>query len=694
MDSRYLDADAARAVSEAAGRIPVVSELVALRTYTARLLGADDSLVLHGGGNTSVKAQARTLFGETVAVIHVKGSGWDLATIEPPGHPAVRMATLERMLSLETMTDEQMVNEMRLALLDATAPTPSVETLLHAALPARFIDHTHADALLAVADQENGQSICRELYGDRLLWVPYVMPGFGLAKACKTAWDEVIRAGSSPTIMVLERHGVFTFGDSAKESYERMIEAVTIAERFAADRMDTANVLGAVPNDALEATVAAVVRGALATISGEPPERAPIVAVRSSEWILGFLERKDAYELVQRGCATPDHVIRTKPTALLVPSAEREETTAFAARIEREITDYARRYDRYFEEMCAKKSVTRTKLDPWPRIILVPRVGILAVGKTKKDAEIAADIYEHTIQVITDAENVGCYSPVSMGDLFDVEYWSLEQAKIKKEAELPLARQIALVTGAASGIGKATTALFMELGAHVVACDRNGQALDAMAAEIGGKRRQQLVTCVTDVTKRDQVGRAFTLAARMFGGVDIVVSNAGDAPEGRLDSPEGDDALRRSLDTNLLAHNAVASCAVEMMRHARRGGCLLFNASKSAFNPGPGFGPYAVAKAALVALMRQYAVDLGRFGIRANAVNADRIRTGIFAGGVVESRAAARGLSVDDYFRSNLLAREVTAEDVAAAFSYLAQARATTGCIVTVDGGNAAAFPR
>ena len=276
------------------------------------------------------------------------------------------------------------------------------------------------------------------------------------------------------------------------------------------------------------------------------------MAVRSSEWILGFLERKDAYELVQRGCATPDHVIRTKPMALLVPSADHEDPKALAARIEREISEYARHYDRYFEEMCAKKNVTRTKLDPWPRIILVPRVGILAVGKTKKDAEIAADIYEHTIQVITDAEDVGAVLAGEPRRPLRRRVLEPRASEDQEGARAPLAKQIALVTGAASGIGSATTALFMELGAHVVACDRNGHALDAMASEIGGKRRQQLVTCVTDVTKRDQVGRAFTLAARMFGGVDIVVSNAGDAPEGRLDSPEGEEALRRSLDTNLL----------------------------------------------------------------------------------------------------------------------------------------------
>lgn len=219
-------------------------------------------------------------------------------------------------------------------------------------------------------------------------------------------------------------------------------------------------------------------------------------------------------------------------------------------------------------------------------------------------------------------------------------------------------------------------------------------ALEKATREIAGKNAAQLATAVADVTREADVDELLRVAVRTFGGVDVVVSNAGNAPEGRLDTPEGEQALRASLETNLLAHNLVASRAVSVMRASRRPGCLLFNASKSAFNPGPGFGPYAVAKAALVALVRQYAVDLGKHGIRANAVNADRIRTGIFGGGVLESRAAARGVSVDDYFRANLLAREVTAEDVAEAFAHLAKAKATTGCVVTVDGGNAAAFPR
>lgn len=690
MESRYVESEAAAAVTN---RKEGVSELLALRTYTARLLGNEPALVLHGGGNTSVKAEARTIFGETVPVLHVKGSGWDLATIEPPGHPAVRLAPLMRLLDLPDMTDEEMVNELRLALLDAGAPTPSVETLLHAAIPSRFIDHTHADALLALADQDDGEKICRQVFGDRMLWIPYVMPGFGLAKACKKAWDAAVAAGRGPSVMVLERHGIFTFGETAKESYERMIEAVSAAERFAHDAMGTANAPAIDVDEGLEAMALPVVRGALATVSGEAVEKAPVLALRTNEWILQFLDRRDAYELTQRGCATPDHVIRTKPVPLFVAAPEYDDATALAARLEREIAEYARRYDRYFEETCARRNVKRTKLDPWPRVILLPRVGIVAVGKTKKDAEIVADVYEHTLQVITDAEDVGTYSPVSRDHLFDVEYWSLEQAKLKKQAELPLSRQIAVVTGAAGGIGKATALRFLELGAHVVACDRDEGALAKLEADLA-KYKGALVTKQADVTKRAEVDLVFRLAARTFGGVDLVVSNAGDAPEGRLDTEDGEAALRRSLETNLLSHNTVSASAVEIMLRQRRGGCLLFNASKSSFNPGPGFGPYAVAKSALVALMRQYAIDLARFGVRANAVNADRIRTGIFAGGVLESRAAARGLSVDDYFRSNLLGREVTAFDVADAFAHLAGAKATTGCIVTVDGGNAAAFPR
>jgi rhamnose utilization protein RhaD (predicted bifunctional aldolase and dehydrogenase)/NAD(P)-dependent dehydrogenase (short-subunit alcohol dehydrogenase family) len=697
MRSRYDDTDAARYAREAGHG---VDEVVALRTYTARLLGSDPALVLHGGGNTSVKTRARTLLGDAIDVLCVKGSGWDLATIAPAGHPAVRLTPLHDARRLASMTDEDMVNLLRTNLLDASAPTPSVETLLHAYLPARFIDHTHADALLALADQPDGENICRRVYGAGLVWVPYVMPGFALAKRCADAFDAHVLSGREAEVIVLERHGIFTMGETAKESYERMIFAVDRAERhIEGARRTSARITPATLSlPAREAQLLPVLRGILAKLVGAPSERGPVIGVRTSDEILAFLTRPDAEKLSSIGCATPDHVLRTKPTALFLrdlPFGDDPESAGrMTHQIEQATIEYARRYDAYFYEMCAAKSVTKTKLDPWPRVILVPGVGVCAVGKTLVESRIALDVYEHTIQVMTDAAVVGAYAPVGPSDLFDVEYWSLEQAKLKKGVDPLLGGAVAVVTGAASGIGLATATRLLALGAHVLLVDRRADALRDAEATLGRWAGASVASYVADLTQPEEARAAVSATCRAFGGVDVVVSNAGDAPEGDLATEEGEARLRTSLETNLLTHNHVARAAVDVMKAQGRGGCLLFNASKAAWNPGPRFGPYAVAKAALVALMRQYAIDGAKWHLRANAVNADRVRTALFADGVAESRAAARGIPVDAYFRSNLLEREVTAEDVADAFVYLAGARATTGCVVTVDGGNPAAFPR
>ena len=690
MESRY-DADAAaRLVRKLA---PFVSEALALRTYTARLIGSEPSLVLHGGGNTSVKTTAMTLFGEPIEVLHVKGSGWDLATIEPPGHPAVRLEPLRTLRALASMTDEAMVNELRTNLLDASAPNPSVETLLHALLPARFIDHTHADAILAVCDQPEGKRICTTLYGRGLVWVPYVMPGFALAKRCIEAFEEVA-AHDAPTVMVLEKHGLFTWGETARESYERTLDAVTRAQKYAVARGPSVIVQASVPPPVAATVVLPRLRGVLAKLAGEKPERGPIVRTRSTPAILTFLERPDAAEIVSKGCATPDHVLRTKPAALLLHEPAYGDLDKLATQIEAAVVEYATKYDAYFEDMCRTKGVTRQKLDPWPRIVLLPGLGACSIAGTARDADVALDVYEHTIDVMAAATAVGSYAPCSRGDLFDVEYWSLEQAKIKPAPEDPLGRCIVLVTGAASGIGLATAARMLAAGAHVAMVDRDFETLATAAGALSGRHKERVLMVVADVRSLDQVNAAITRTVGAWGGLDVLVSNAGTAPEGQLDTVAGEAALRESIEVNCLSHAQVARAAIDVMTAQGRGGSLSFNASKSAFNPGPGFGPYAVAKSALIALMRQYAIDLAPRGIRSNAVNADRIRTRLFEGGVVESRAKARGLTVDDYFRSNLLTREVLAEDVADAFVYLATARATTGSVLTVDGGNAAAFPR
>jgi rhamnose utilization protein RhaD (predicted bifunctional aldolase and dehydrogenase)/NAD(P)-dependent dehydrogenase (short-subunit alcohol dehydrogenase family) len=701
MRSRYTDADAARFVAEARASISanLATDLLALRTYTARLLGADTALVVHGGGNTSVKAQATDLFGNAVDVIHIKGSGWDLATIEPAGHPAVRLEPLVAYRALATMSDEAMVNELRSNLIDSSSPTPSVETLLHAYLPHRFVDHTHADAILALADQPDAERVCRSVFGAGLVWVPYVMPGFALAKRTAEAYEAAVNEGREPSVIVLEKHGVFTFGATARESYEKMISAVSRAEAAIGDLSRTVNMPSAASYDVARASLSASIalprfRGALGKLAGEEFERGAVFELRTNERVRGFLARQDAFDLALAGCATPDHVIRTKPSALTLRGLPLNDPEALSALFEREIASYAQAYDAYFERMCEEKSVTRSKLDPWPRIALLDGVGLVAIGKTRAEASIAADVYEHTMDVMVAAADIGSYAPASRSDLFDCEYWSLEQAKVKKTTPSALAGRIALVTGAASGIGKATARKLAELGAHVVMVDRAAIELEAAHMEVARGRASQVTSIECDVTNRADVERAVAHAATTFGGLDVVVSNAGNAPEGDLATDEGNAALRASLDLNLLAHAEVARAATAVMEAQGRGGCLLFNASKSAFNQGPGFGPYAVAKAALVALMRQLAVDLGPRGVRANAVNADRIRTGLFGAGVLESRAKARGLTPDAYFRANLLSREVTADDVASAFAYLATAQATTGCVITVDGGNAAAFPR
>jgi NAD(P)-dependent dehydrogenase (short-subunit alcohol dehydrogenase family) len=435
-------------------------------------------------------------------------------------------------------------------------------------------------------------------------------------------------------------------------------------------------------------------RGALAKLAGDAPERGPIVRTRSTQPILSFLERRDASDLVSRGCATPDHVLRIKPTALLVSQPAYGDGAKLTQQLDVAVSEFARRYDAYFEEMSRAKHVKKTRLDPWPRIVLLPGFGACSIAPTAREADVALDVYEHTIDVMTTAAEVGTYAPCSRSDLFDVEYGSLEQAKREPTAPSPLGRCVAMVTGAASGIGRATAERLLAAGAHVAMVDRDFDTLVPAVEGLAKGRRERVLMIVADVRDDGAIKGGFARTIGAWGGIDLVVSNAGTAPEGKLHTADGEAALRDSLEINAMSHARVAREAVAAMLAQGRGGCLLFNASASAFHQGPGSGPSAVAKAALVALMRQYAVDLGPQGIRSNAVNADRIRTALFAGGVAESRAKARGMPVDDYFKANLLSREVKAEDVADAFVYLAQAKATTGCVVTVDGGNAAAFPR
>ncbi|MGH7176110.1 MAG: bifunctional aldolase/short-chain dehydrogenase [Tepidisphaeraceae bacterium] len=684
MQNLWSDKDARAAVKKYA--LQGVNEDLALRVYTTRLLGGEPRLVQHGGGNTSVKTTIKDDLGETVEVLCVKGSGWEMSTIDPPGLPAVRFQPLLKLKRLKALSDERMVNLLRGNLIDATAPTPSVEALLHAFVPHKFIDHTHASAVLALVDRADGASLARELYGRRMGIVPYIMPGFALAKTAMETFEE------DPGVhgLILHKHGIFTFGGTAREAYERMIEMVSRAERHVGHGAHKRPALGKLPKKvaALE-DVAPILRGltALPVDANEGRWTRFILEHRAGAKVMQYVNGRDLARYSQAGTVTPDHAIRTKPKPLVLPAPEAGKLEEFVRAARAAIERYQRDYRAYFERHNARANPKKKALDRMPRVILVPGLGLFGLGAGAKEARTAADLAETCVNVVLDVEATGRFESIPEKDMFDIEYWSLEQAKLSRSVEKPLQRQVAVVTGAGGTIGAATAAALRSAGAEIVLLD-----LDAQAAQTVGRQLDGLALAC-DVTSRASVRDAFARAVRAFGGVDIVVSNAGAAWEGRIGEVP-DETLRRSFELNFFAHQYVAQAAVRVMRAQQTGGALLFNVSKQAVNPGPNFGPYGLPKAATMALMRQYAVDYGADGITSNAVNADRIRSGVLTNGMIRSRAKARGVTEKLYMAGNLLNREVRAQDVADAFVALALSRKTTGAVLTVDGGNIAAALR
>ena len=447
-----------------------VNRDLALRVYTTRLLGGDPRLVLHGGGNTSVKTRVADITGAPVDVLCVKGSGWDMGNIEPAGLPAVRLEPLRRMRQRDQLSDEDMVNFQRINLLDSAAPNPSVEALLHAFLPHKFIDHTHSTAVLSVTDQPDGEELCRALYGRRMGYVPYIMPGFALARKAAEVFEQ------DPAVegLVLLKHGIFTFGATAREAYERMIEMVSLAEQRLQQNRKPVFVKAPLPAAvAAVADVAPILRGQLSIDRGDGAFTRWVLDFRTSDAIRAYVDGAEVERYSQVGVVTPDHTIRTKNWPVVLPAPEAGKLDEWAAAARTAIGAYEALYHDYFSRNNQRAQPRKTELDPMPRVVLVPGLGLFGVGASKKDAAIAADIAVNTVESVTDAEAIGTYQPVSEADMFDCEYWSLEQAKLGKGAEKPLARQIVVVTGGGSGIGAATAAAFAKEGCEVAVLDRN-----------------------------------------------------------------------------------------------------------------------------------------------------------------------------------------------------------------------------
>src|SRR5947207_435839 len=483
MKSLWSKADA-KAIVDRYGAAGIGPDL-ALRVYTSRLLGGDPRLVLHGGGNTSVKSVLPDLLGESVEVLCVKGSGWDLGNIEPRGLPAVRLAPLRKLRERDALSDEDMVRIQRANLLDPGAPNPSVETLLHAFLPHKFVDHTHAIAVLSLADQPDAAERCADLYGPKVGVVPYIMPGFLLAK--KAA--EVFEAQPEVEGLVLIKHGIFSFGDTAREAYERMIALVTSAEERLARGRKSVFAAAPLPAEiAGIAEIAPILRGACALPDPATPGlyKRFVLDFRGGPAVRNFVDGDEVKRYALAGVATPDHTIRTKNYPMIVPAPERGGLDRFASAVRAAVDWFGADYHAYFARHNATSEVKKRELDPAPRVILVPGLGLFGLRRNAKDAAVAADLAESWVQTVTDAEAVGTFESLPEAALFEMEYWSLEQAKLGGAVEKPLAGQVALVTGGAGAIGLATARAFKDAGAEIALLDREAEGVDAAAKKLGG----------------------------------------------------------------------------------------------------------------------------------------------------------------------------------------------------------------
>ena len=639
---------------------------LAQRVYTSRLLGSDPALVMHGGGNTSVKSTRTNIFEETEDVLSVKGSGWDLATITAAGFAPVQLPYLLRLAQLEQLSDTAMARELRTATLDPAAPAPSVEAILHALLPYKFVDHTHADAVVTLTNTPHGLEYAREVYGDAVVYIPYIMPGFELARYCAEVFPQ--QASQQTIGMLLMNHGMFSFGDTARTAYERMLDLVSRAEAFLQQRgawhVAWATAADAAPDRPLRTEIATL-RRAVADVAGFP------LLLRSHRDTqgLGFAQLADVGMLAGQGPLTPDHIIRTKRVPM----------------IGRDVQAYAEAYTRYFETHAPLVAQPLTMLDAAPRVVLDPELGLCTLGRRASEVAIVADIYRHTIDSIMRATRLERWQALPQADLFRVEYWDLEQAKLKRQGSPPpFAGEVALVTGAASGIGKACAAALLAQGAAVVGLDID-PAIQACFSQ------PDWLGIVGDVTDAAAIEAALETAVQHFGGLDILILNAGIFPHSQRIAELDLATWQRVQQVNLEANVVLLREAYPLLKLALRGGRVVVIGTRNVPAPGVGAAAYSASKAALTQLARIAALEWGRDNIRVNMLHPDAVfDTGIWSDAVLESRAASYGISVAEYKRRNVLQTEVTSAEVGALAAALCSplfAR-TTGAQIPIDGGN------
>jgi len=669
-----------------------------LLVYGSRLVGAETSLVVWGGGNTSIKQVERDHRGREVRVLRVKGSGSDLKSVQPKDFPGVRMDDILALLDRDDMGDQEMVDYLRFALQDPGGSRPSIETLLHGFLPAEAVVHTHADAVVALTNNDRAAETLRQVYGDEVAALPYRRPGFRISREVA----DLLRARPNLRAILLEKHGTICWGPTVKEAYLATVELISRAEAAIADRQHGRVRFGGVgvesPPEAERRRVALAAAPYLRGLVSR--DRRAIVTFDDSADVLEFAASREAAQLCTVGPATPDHTIYTKRLPCFVPVDRPGDPeavrTALAGAVERFVGEYTAYFD-------GENRQGATLADPFPRVLVVGGLGMFTTGKDRRTAGIVSDIYHHTVSVLGAATAFGRYVSLSARDAFDVEYWPLELYKLAQAPpERELSRRIALVTGGAGGIGRAVAHRLCAEGAHVVVADLDAagarKAADELIAAHGGGRA---LGVGMDVTSEASVREAFEACVLAYGGLDIVVSNAGIAHGAPVHTLELAD-WERSFAVNSTGHFLVAREALRVLRAQALGGSFVFVATKNVMSPGKDFSAYSASKAAEAQLAKVLALEGGPHGIRSNIVNPDAVfrDSGLWSEEIRRERARAQGIAVDDledfYRKRNILARPILPEDVAEAVLFLASDRSakTTGCTLTVDGGVKDAFPR
>ncbi len=702
MKSKWSDEDAAQFVARYS---PLWGEDLALRTYLARLIGSEESLVLHGGGNTSLKSNHIDVFGTVRPSIYVKASGIHMAAIEPEDYILLDLEYLRRLRILQQLSDEEMLREFLTHRLDTRTLSPSIETLVHAFLPARFIDHTHADAILALTNQPDGMSRAAAALGEDVILLEYAEPGFELAKAAASAFE--VNPGARG--MAWMRHGLVTWGDSARESYENTVEIITRAEQYIASqarhplvRTKETPVSLAMERFCLRAPI---VRGLLAQPTGraDHPYARVLLQPLINREVLDFVDSDRGREFALTPPLTCDHLIRIKPLPLWVDRLDFADEAQFRTAMSSAINDYTAEYLAYLDRHRSRLPQGVAALDPKPRVILVPGLGAMCAGRDAHAARIAADITAHTLEVKARIAAMGSYLGSSECSLFDMEYRALQHAKLAQQSDPLLSRQVAIVTGAAGAIGSAISEALLDAGCHVAVTDLPGDALTSLVQELRRSHDTRVIGVPLDVTDPKSVEDGFRTVVGAWGGADIVIINAGLALVASLEEMSLE-AFRRLARVNVEGTLLLLGEAARHFRMQATGGDIVLISTKNVFAPGANFGAYSATKSAAHQLARIASQELAGIDVRVNMVSPDAVfghlnrPSGLWQE-VGPSRMAARGLDpngLEEYYRSrNLLKAKVTARHVAnAVLFFVCRETPTTGATLPVDGGLPDSTPR